>query len=391
MKKTCIPSTLTVTSLCKSKSASVNSDLFNLHFETQGLDFQPPSTDNFALWISLPIAMATGRNLFINGTVSPTSLRNARVLVDIWSKWSPSLFKHIEVDATQIMESRHNNQRPSDLMLYSGGLDSTYALLKHYINTLTPVSLLTVHGMDYKTTDVNRFKELTKKIHPLTSLIKGEHYYLKSNATEVMSKFGIDGGIGHGFQLFASLFIFEAEYSAGAIAADCSPLLDFIISPWGTNHLTNNLFKSESFFVKTLDNELDRAEKAGKLMILEGKENALAALSFCKNRQSRPHNCGLCSKCIRTKAMFYTETGSIPNIFSDPTFVPQMLGTIDISRRGERALVLDLLSSARRNGKLEEFQWLEERVRQPPTQHKKKPFYSRALKSAKNLIRGPNR
>lgn len=365
-------SVLTVIATIDGPLVRVSSDLFEINISVEGKATAQPRTHNFALWLSLPIAMAAARDLHISGSVSPAALANARALVDIWSRWLPSLFHPIRISAAEMICPDNDSSFGHDLMLYSGGVDSTYSLLRNYINTATPVSLLTIHGMDYKTADQNRFEKLKKKIKPLTAQITGKHYFIKSDAADVMSKFGIDGGIGHGFHLFGNLFLFEDDYTCGVIAADCTPTLDFIISPWGTNHLTNPMFSSERFQIKTLDSDIDRAEKVGKLLTLDGREHALAALSFCKNRQSRPENCGVCSKCIRTKAMFYTETGAIPDIFAERSFKPTDLTEIDLSRRGERALVLDLLASARRNDKAREFEWLEKQIKHKPKPRRRK-------------------
>lgn len=372
-------SVLTVIATIDGPLVRVSSDLFEINISVEGKATAQPRTRNFALWLSLPIAMAAARDLHISGSVSPAALANAQALVDIWSRWLPALFHPIRISAAEIICPGNDPSFGHDLMLYSGGVDSTYSLLKNYINTSTPVSLLTIHGMDYQTTDQNRFEKLKNKIKPLTTQIRGKHYFIKSNAADVMSKFGINGGIGHGFHLFGNLFLFEDDYTCGAIAADCTPTLDFIISPWGTNHLTNPMFSSERFHIKTLDSDIDRAEKVGKLLALDGKEHALAALTFCKNRQSRPENCGMCSKCIRTKAMFYTETGAIPDIFAERSFKPTDLAEIDLSRRGERALVLDLLASARRNDKAREFEWLEKQIKRKP-KPKSKPRLKKLLK-----------
>lgn len=375
---------LIVYSVTNGPSIKLLSDIFEITLEVHGKTTPPPSTSDFVLWLSLPIAMSMARDLHIEGPVSALALANAKTLVGIWSKWIPHLYSHIDITTADIAISKDTIAPTHDLMLYSGGLDSTYSLLKHYVNPKKPVSLLTIQGMDYKAGDNARFNELKNKIKPLTSQIKGSHYFIKSNAAEVMNKFGIDGGIGHGFHLFGSLCVFQDDHPTGVIAADCTPTIDFIITPWGTNHLINHLFSSERFSIKTLDNNIDRAEKTGKLLTLENSDHALAAITFCKNRQSRPHNCGRCSKCIRTKAMFHTETGSIPDIFTDRSFKPTDLGTINLSHRGERALVLDLLASARRNGKLEDFIWLEKRLKQKP-KRKSKSAIKKLLKSAKKI------
>lgn len=77
--------------------------------------------------------------------------------------------------------------------------------------------------------------------------------------------------------------------------------------------------------------------------------------------------------------MFYTETGAIPDIFAERSFKPTDLAEIDLSRRGERALVLDLLASARRNDKAREFEWLEKQIKRKP-KPKSKPRLKKLLK-----------
>ncbi|CEA05845.1 hypothetical protein BN1049_02302 [Pseudomonas saudimassiliensis] len=347
-------------------SARATSDEFEIKLDVEGREHALDVSSNFALWLTLPIAMATGRDLHIEGTVSPLALHNAHILVDIWSKWLPTLFSTISISARETSELPGAANRDSTLMLFSGGLDSSYSLFKNFIIPKKPVSLLTVHGMDYKTKDTNRFQELIEKTRPLTSEVTGSHYFVRSNAAEVMSQYGIGGGISHGFHLFGNLFLFEDQYQSGAIASDCSLPLEFVIAPWGTNHITNKLFTSGHFFVQTLDNDVDRSQKAGSLLKMDSHPQALHTVSFCKDYESRPHNCGVCSKCVRTKAMFYTETGEIPDVFLNRAFEPEDVGIIDITKRGEKTFVLDLLASARRNGKEDEFSWLSNKVKSSP-------------------------
>lgn len=363
--------TLYVDAKVKQGLATISSDLFDISITIEGESFPTPTTLNFALWISLPIAMSCGRKLHLNGKISERALQNARKLVEIWSTWIPSLFKKIEITANKSCNIISKLPREPDLMLYSGGLDSTFSLLKNYINLNKPVSLLTVHGMDYDVSDTERFSQLLKKTSPLTKKANGKHFISRSNAAEIMDKFGIDGGIGHGFHLFGNLFLFEDCFEHGVIASDCSEYIDFLISPWGTNHITNDLFKSERFNIKTLDSNIDRAEKTGELTKLKHADIALTSASFCKDRSSRPNNCGVCSKCVRTKAMFYTETGGIPNIFLNSSFESTDVRKIDLSDRGERALMLDLLNSAYRNGKAAEFVWLDDELRRHQRRNKK--------------------
>ncbi|MEH6564945.1 MAG: hypothetical protein V7756_06460 [Halopseudomonas sp.] len=354
------PSTtaLTVSTVFNQNEIKLQTDCFEIDFKVQGREDFTGISNTFALWICLPIAMSMNRDLHILGQVSPTALANAKKLVEIWFSWRPGLFHFINVTAEHVQETTYAQQQ-GELMLYSGGADSTYALMTHYLQHGNKVAALTIHGMDYDAQDAVRFDALMTKTRPLRELAINEHYTITSNAAQTMARYGIRGDCGHGFQLFGSLFLFEDRYRSGSIAADCTRQIEMLISPWGTSSLTNPLFASSQFHINTLDLELGRPEK---LAALSENEMALGCVSFCKKRDVRPENCGVCSKCSRSKAMFLAETGKIPDMFLDNSFSEDMLLDIDLSNRGERGSAMDLLSSAARNNRLSLFPQLTARL-----------------------------
>lgn len=352
------PTALTVSTVFNQGDIKLQADCFEIDFKVQGREDFTGISNTFALWICLPIAMSLNRDLHILGQVSPTALANAKKLIEIWFSWRPDLFHIIKVTAEQVFETSYAQQE-GELMLYSGGADSTYALITHYLQRGNKVAALTIHGMDYDAEDAVRFNALMDKTRPLRELAINEHYTITSNAAQVMDRYGIHGDCSHGFQLFGSLFLFEDRYRSGNIAADCTRQIEMLISPWGTSSLTNPLFASSQFHIKTLDLDLGRPEK---LAALSENEMALRCVSFCKKREIRPENCGVCSKCSRSKAMFLAETGKIPDMFLDNSFSEDMLMDIDLSNRGERGSAMDLLSSAARNGRLSLFPKLTARL-----------------------------
>ncbi len=353
---------LTITTVLNQGHITLQADCFTIDFKVQGREDFTGISNTFALWICLPIAMSMNRDLHILGQVSPTALANAKKLVEIWFSWQPGLFHFIDVSAEQALETNYSRE-DGEVMLYSGGADSTYALLTHYLQHSTKVAALTIQGMDYDAEDAVRFNALLSKTQPLRDLAISEHYTITSNAADIMARYGIQGDCGHGFQLFGSLFLFEDRYRSGSIAADCTRQIEMLIAPWGTSSLTNPLFASSQFHINTLDLDLGRPEK---LAALSNNEMALRCVSFCKKREIRPENCGVCSKCSRSKAMFLAETGKIPDMFLDNSFSEDMLLDIDLSKRGERGSAMDLLSSAARNGRLTLFPKLTARLCSKP-------------------------
>lgn len=88
------------------------------------------------------------------------------------------------------------------------------------------------------------------------------------------------------------------------------------------------------------------------MAILATSQDALSSLSFCVDYKSRPHNCGACSKCTRTKLMFLAATGKVPDIFNDKKIDSNALSTIKLTKNSERAFFIDLYFCAKNNGTL---------------------------------------
>ena len=321
-----------------------------MFFETS--EWVNPSCD-FAIWAALPIAMRYGGTLQINGSTSTLARRNAEDLSVIWSTWMPKLFRPVVVRSEGYIETAEVNcEAENALMLYSGGVDSTYALRRFVDEGNAPPDLLTIHGMDYRRTDHERFQKLQERTALFRQKHAGKSIEVRSNAASVMRRFGVSSSIGHGFQLFSTLFLFDCTYKTGLIAADFNFKQDYLTIPWGTNSLTNPLFVGSRMKIQTLANDVTRGEK---LKSLYSDSIALRTLSFCKNYSVRPDNCGTCSKCVRTKAMFHAAGLDIPDIFLIGGFDVADLKFLDLSKPIEVAFCTDVLKLARASGRESDF------------------------------------
>jgi hypothetical protein len=319
------------------------------YFEsTEEINLHNESAD-FAVWLFLPVAMSSGKHLVINGSGTEDTKRNAERMTEIWSSWVPSKFSIIDVDfKTQRDKLKIPNRK--QLMFFSGGIDSTYSLITKDFNNELP-TLLTIQGKDYNLSDNQGFINASIKTDILASKVSSGRIYMKSNAKFVHNKYKIPGAISYVFSLAAAGFLHIKNYKTVTMASDFPNHQQFILHPYGSNFATDRLFDSGDFKIETHGETFTRAEK---LPSIAKNDLAVKSISFCKNKQVRPENCGLCSKCMRTKYMFLAAIGSIPeNIFIDP----QMDGSrkIKFSRSKDihLACVRDAYCVAYRNGNLD--------------------------------------
>jgi len=338
-----------------------------------------PSCD-FAIWATLPIAMRKGGILQIEGSTSKEARYQAERISIIWSTWLPKKFKPIRVRSDGYPDAESFTKTKA-LMLYSGGVDSTFALKRYVEDGQEKPDVLTIHGMDYQRSDKAKFENLKNRTADFRAKYSDESIDVISNAASIMRRFGVASDIGHGFQLFATLFLFDATHNIGLIAADYTASQDYLTIPWGTNSLTNALFLGARMHIKTLSNDVTRGEK---LQQLHSDDLALKTLSFCKNYSVRPDNCGTCTKCVRTKAMFHAAGLTVPDIFKIKDYHAEDLKFIDLSKPSEIAFCLDILAIAREAGTLSDFQMIADHI----FENRRPSKFQRIIRKGEAYFRG---
>ncbi len=336
----------------------VGSDEFEVFFETSE---DVTDSANFAVWTALPFAMRLGRPLHVTGRVSPVLLGNARHIVRLWSMWAPDLYREIDITASEMAETACAG-RDAELMAFSGGVDSTVALSEHVSLTGRKPDILTVLGMDYRREDAGRFGKLLDLTAEFRRQRTGAHLIVKSDAASVMRRFGVSADRGFGFQLAASFFLFDHRYGHFLAAADFADFQECLVGPYSTASCLTHHYSSGMCRSRLLGLDTTRAEKVAKLA---DDQLALHSVSFCKDYHTRPDNCGVCSKCVRTKAMFFAYSQEVPDIFLTPGFAPEDLGSVDLSRTFERIFAQDVLNLAQRRGNTAYFQKLADGLNNP--------------------------
>lgn len=308
---------------------------------------------DFAIWLFLPVAMRLGVDIYIDGIGSRTTINNARKLSEIWEQWLPSHFSAVSCEFTEIIEDEDASLDVADkcLHFYSGGVDSAYSLLERFNLGLTQ-SLITVHGMDYKSHNDEKFEKLVQKTKAFSNMVGGERYLVKTNAAEVYGKHKVNakGHVGVTFILGGVGSLYGNRYSTHVLAADFRIDQQFLAHPYGSNFVTNDLFNDGRSRLITSSQNIIRSEK---LPLLLSSEIALNSLTFCTDKKNRPENCGVCQKCIRTKIMFLARTGKIPGLFLDDKMPINWVEVFDLSKLIQRAFFVEILMTAKKYNRLE--------------------------------------
>jgi hypothetical protein len=324
---------------------SIHAAGIDIFFAVEGLALPTKTDPSFAVWGLLPLAMEEGFNFHINHPIDPLVAANAEHLSKIWEMWTPHRSYSVKVSGQSGWSRLERTRRPL-VQLYSGGIDSTFSILKHRNPEANGVTA-TVCGVD-KTQEEN-FPSLIAKTEPLLKMLNYDRVLIRTNAQRDPP------ALTHGFTLASCLFLLSDLFEEGTLAADSTFAEDMATFPWGTNHVTNEYFAGSDFSIRTVGTDVKRTEKIAA--IVEAGID-LGWLSFCRSRRVIPDNCGICGKCIRTKAMFLVATGSIPKIFLDNSFDESLLRKMG-EKYSHRVHLFDVYHCAQERGMLDKIPGLE--------------------------------
>lgn len=336
------------------RTVRITADGHEIRLEASGPAEPNRIDDGFAAILALPLAMREGRPLRLRGAGDPMLAERLTALSEVWECWTPGLFNAVPVTFDGAVAPSGGRGR---LVLYSGGADATHNLLR-YRGAAEKPTLLTMFGLDYRLPQRAHFEALLRKTEPFRTAVADRHLLVETDLYRTYFANGIPEHFGHAFALAGGLFLFSETFAAGEIAADYNAAQEYVVHPWGTNSFTNAYFAGSTFRMETASTDITRTQK---LRVLAGEgETVLRALSFCHTPKTRPENCGRCSKCVRTKAMFMATLGRVPPIFVDASLDAGMIRSMKVEKRNERGFTMDIYFTAKRNGHLDKLPGLAE-------------------------------
>jgi hypothetical protein len=256
----------------------------------------PPFLDGFVQAI-LFFAMQSGQSIRAHGVMSRQVLINLRELQEFWCTLRPFDYQHVEIIPDEIVDYPRIDAPARAIAAFSGGVDSTFTLLRHRVkqwsNASLPIdtALLVQHDPMISAGDHSK---LIDRVQPLIDDLGVSLKVLRTNLRQASTQKFNDS---HGAQLSACLHNYSYQFDY-AVLASTQPYQSMVI-PWGSTPATDHLLSTPLMRVFHDGAAFSRTEK---IIALARYSIARRTIQVCWHKQDE--NCGLCPKCLRTRLNF---------------------------------------------------------------------------------------
>ena len=258
----------------------------------------PDRLDGWLLWL-LPHAFETQQELILEGPVDPELLKNAKKLMEVWSRWRPG-HRPVRVHSEPDDERSTTKQTGRTGLFFTAGVDSFFSLFHHDEATRLfpgqgqrPVDdLIYVWGFDIPlgNTDANRVKQAT-----LADIAQKTGKSLVTVMTNLRET-GVQehwGEVMHGPALGGVGLHLGNRWRTVLLSSGLAP---GDTQRHGTSPLTDPLLSSLATHTVPYGADYDRFEKLSYIMNFAV---VLDTLHVCWEERSQ-NNCSRCEKCYRT-------------------------------------------------------------------------------------------
>jgi hypothetical protein len=314
-------------------------------FEISG-DILPPPLQvyDFAVLSALLVAMREGRPVHVEGPVTEQLIRGLEEFQEAWSIWRDR-FTAVRITADQIIPAETPMTRRG-MFAFSGGVDGTFALLRHHkaragLRTARPVGAMLVHGFDIPLSEQHAFDRARANVAEVIGALGMPLAVVRTNwRSEVSRSWPKEYLAG----LAACLHQFRGLANVGVLGAGED--YGHFESPVGSNNpITNHLLSGGGFEIHTEGGGFTRTQRVA---LINDYPEIAAKLRVCWEGPLTGENCGRCEKCIRTKLNFMAINAE-PACFDSVATHAQILGLAARTSQ-QLALLHEVLASARRNG-----------------------------------------
>lgn len=284
-------------------------------------------------------AMECHEPVHVLGRLSRRALRNLRDYQTFWHLMRPERYSVVDITAEEIVpDGLQRQEGVSALAAYSGGVDSTFTLIRHRhklagIGTFPLDAVMLVQGFDVRVDDFAGFDRLLTRLQPVISELGLQLYVTRTNVKEINIQ---DWEDSFAALLVSCLNLTSHHHSIALVPTDGFD--ETYTMPWGGNGISVPLLTSGGMRVVYDAPEVGRTEKVA---LLSQFATARRALRFCWQGPDAGANCGRCEKCVRTYLNFRAVGVNEPECF-DIHMSDNALDTIEITNARGESFMRDL-------------------------------------------------
>jgi hypothetical protein len=253
--------------------------------------------DDFAVAAVLQIAMKSGVDIYVDGTVDRQLVISLEKYTCAWAQWKPGLYHPVRIEAREILDHRPDEGAAGSIVALSGGVDSTFVMHAlrrdaRYRLHETPVASFTIRGFDLHYSRDPVDDPLARAAGKASAYFGLNHFVIRTNWNEHC----VDYLLFHPLGISAVFHQFNAAYRAAYFAADYSYSQDYKIHPKGSSGVTNQFLGSSVLHVSTVGARFRRTEKTIALL---NDEILKDLIEPCLSRNIETgERCGRCQKCL---------------------------------------------------------------------------------------------
>lgn len=281
---------------------------------TEWADAVTTWADPFVVGLLFPM-MAWGRDVRVEGRVSPSLLENLETFMAIWNVWRPDECRPVQIRAAEEVEAPPPGEPGRTITLFSCGSDSCFTLYRHRRGLMGRRNHNITAGVVLKGFDVRLHDPNAQAIYD--DLLADSRILLDSLDVACIPMCGDVHGLSthpgnrHGVYLISALRLFAGRFDAALVPNTVS--CDDFDRRWGTHPLTDPFLSSRHFRVIDDGTECQRYQK---VKLLSQWPEAMQHLRVCAANPDSHANCGRCEKCIRTILAFRMAGCPLPPAFA---------------------------------------------------------------------------
>jgi len=254
------------------------------------------------------------KNLYVEGSVTNSALRNLDELIRMWSVLKPDMYSPVSIEAAKIADEVPGRDKPAAIA-FSGGVDACFSLAANQTKLYGDASFEIGIGVLMVGFDVQEYETLKYEAACRSATKILEHFGAKLAviSTNFREDFCITR-LAYSTGIACVLHTLVNDYSTGLIsnANDYLQDLKVNLNDWFVSIL--NILGTETFPIHGTGGTHNRMERVGFLSQFPVVVNNMRV---CWVALDKGTNCGVCSKCVRTRLELII-CGKEPDIFNAP-------------------------------------------------------------------------